>query len=295
MRIVFGLVLVLGLGLAGFAVYMAQGYIAQTQAERDSLLAAQAAAPQLVDVVVASKAMKYGDRFTRADLEVIKWQADKVPEGAFNSIVAAQPAEVVEGEAPPNTVFFEGETRPRALLRSIEPFEPLLAKKVTEPGVDAGITANLSVGMRALTISVDVASGVSGFLRPGDHVDVYWTGTANGREVTKLMQAAIRLIAIDQSADADRSEETQIARTVTVEATSEQVAALALAQQSGRLTLVLVGAGDTADVGAIEIDRNSLLGIAEEAAPVEEVADKVCTIRTNKGGEVVETQIPCTN
>ena len=162
MRIVFGLVLVLGLGLAGFAVYMAQGYIAQTQAERDSLLAAQAAAPQLVDVVVASKAMKYGDRFTRADLEVIKWQADKVPEGAFNSIVAAQPAEVVEGEAPPNTVFFEGETRPRALLRSIEPFEPLLAKKVTEPGVDAGITANLSVGMRALTLSFQLASGFAG-------------------------------------------------------------------------------------------------------------------------------------
>ena len=82
MRMVFGLVLVLGLGLAGFAVYMAQGYIAQTQAERDNLLAEQAAAPQLVDVVVAKKAMKYGDRFTRDDLEVIKWQADKVPEGA---------------------------------------------------------------------------------------------------------------------------------------------------------------------------------------------------------------------
>lgn len=295
MRIVFGLVLVLGLSLAGFAVYMAQGYIAQTQADRDRLLEEQAAAPKLVDVVVASKAMKYGDRFTRADLEIIKWQADKVPEGAFNSVVAAQPAETGEGVAPPNTVFFEGETRPRALLRSIEPFEPLLAKKITEPGVDAGIMANISPGMRALAIKVDVSSGVSGFLRPGDRVDVYWTGTANGREVTKLIQPTIRLIAIDQSADADRTEETQIARTVTVEATSEQVAALALAQESGRLTLVLVGTGDTTEVGAVEIDRNTLLGIAEEAAPVEEVAEKVCTIRTNKGGEVIETQISCTN
>jgi pilus assembly protein CpaB len=290
MRMVFGLVLVLGLGLAGFAVYMAQGYIAQTQAERDNLLAEQAAAPQLVDVVVAKKAMKYGDRFTRDDLEVIKWQADKVPEGAFSFVVAPQ-----GGETPANTVFFEGETRPRAVLRSIEPFEPLLAKKITEPGVDAGITANLSPGMRALAISVDVSSGVSGFLRPGDRVDIYWTGTANKREVSKLIQSAIRLVAIDQSADADRSEETQIARTVTVEATSEQVAGLALAQQSGRLTLVLVGAGDTTDVGAIEIDRNALLGITEEAAPEEAAPEKICTIRTNKGGEVVETQIPCTN
>ena len=290
MRMVFGLVLVLGLGLAGFAVYMAQGYIAQTQAERDNLLKEQASAPKLVNVVVAKKAMKYGDRFTRDDLEVIKWQADKVPEGAFNFVVAPQ-----GGETPANTVFFEGETRPRAVLRSIEPFEPLLAKKITEPGVDAGITANLSPGMRALAISVDVSSGVSGFLRPGDRVDIYWTGTANKREVSKLIQSAVRLVAIDQSADADRSEETQIARTVTVEATSEQVAGLALAQQSGRLTLVLVGAGDTTDVGAIEIDRNALLGITEEAAPEEEAPEKICTIRTNKGGEVIETQIPCTN
>jgi pilus assembly protein CpaB len=110
-----------------------------------------------------------------------------------------------------------------------------------------------------------------------------------------LIQAAVTLIAIDQSADADRSSETQVARTVTVQATSEQVAALALAQQSGRLTLALVGTGDTLDIGAVEIDRNALLGIKEEAAPEAVAAEKVCTIRTNKGGEIVETRIACTN
>ncbi|MGB5870088.1 MAG: Flp pilus assembly protein CpaB [Albidovulum sp.] len=290
MRLVFGLVLVLGLGLAGFAVYMAQGYIAKTQFERDQLLQAQKSAPQLVDVVVAMKPMKYGDRMTRVDLEVIKWQADKVPEGAFNAIVAPQ-----GGDPNINPVFYEGETRPRAALRSLEVYEPVLASKITEAGIDAGITANLTPGMRALAINVDVTSGVSGFLRPGDRVDVYWTGNANGREVTMLIHAAVTLIAIDQSADADRSSETQVARTVTVQATSEQVAALALAQQSGRLTLALVGTGDTLDIGAIEIDRNALLGIKEEAAPEVVAAEKVCTIRTNKGSEVVEKRIPCTN
>jgi len=291
MRMVFGLVLVLGLGLAGFAVYMAQGYIAQTQAERDRLLAAQAAAPELVDVVVAKKQLKYGQKFTRDDLDIVKWEADKVPVGAFHAIVGPQ------GGDPANPpAFFEGETRPRAALRSVEVYEPVLAKKVTEPGIDAGITANLSPGKRALAINVDVSTGVSGFLRPGDRVDVYWSGSANGRDVTKLIQASVTLIAIDQSADADRTNETQIARTVTVEASPEQVASLALAQQSGRLTLSLVGAGDTTDIGKVEIDRNTLLGIADApaAAPAPE-PEKVCTIRTNKGGEVVDTQIPCTN
>ncbi len=290
MRLVFALVLVLGVALAGFAVYMAQGYIAQTQAERDRLAAEQANAPRLVDVVVATKALKYGDRFTREDLDVVKVQEGKVPAGVFNAIVAPQ-----GGDPAVLPVFWEGETRTRAALRSYEPFEPVLATKITEPGVDAGINANLTPGMRAFAINVDVTSGVSGFLRPGDRVDVYWSGAVNGQDVAKLIDSAVRLIAINQSADADRSEETMIARTVTVEATPEQVAALALAQQTGRLTLSLVGTGDEQKVSAIEIDRNTLLGIEEQAPAPEVEAPKVCTIRTNKGGEFVETIIPCTD
>ncbi|WP_267633622.1 Flp pilus assembly protein CpaB [Frigidibacter sp. RF13] len=292
MRIIFGLVFVVGVGLAGFAVYMAQDYIKQTQVDRDRLLAEQAAAPRLVDVVVATKAMKYGERFTRNDLEVIKWQADKVPAGAFPTVVAAQ-----GGDPAIVPVFFEGETRPRSMLRSIEPFEPLLASKITEPGVDAGITANLSPGLRALALNVDVSSGVSGFLRPGDRVDVIWTGDANNRQITKLIQSAVRIIAIDQSADADRTEETQIARTITIEGSIDQVNALTLAQNSGRLTLALVGATDDSSASAVgsEIDRKTLLGIEDAPAPVVVEEEKICTIKTNKGGEIVETQIPCTN
>lgn len=290
MRLVFGLVLVVGIALASFAVYMAQDFIEQANARAQELEAAQANAPRLVDVVVAKRAMKYGDRMTRDDMEVIKWQADKVPAGAFNAVVAPQ-----GGNKQVVPAFWEGETRPRAALRSLEPFEPILAAKVTEPGIDAGINANLSPGKRAFALNVDVTSGVAGFLRPGDKVDVYWSGTINGQEVAKLIDTAVRLIAINQNADADRTEETMIASTVTIEGTPQQVAAMALAQSTGRLTLSLVGSGDDAEIGAVEIDRNALLGIQE--APPEEVVEeeRVCTIRTNKGGEIVETVIPCTN
>ncbi|WP_415183526.1 Flp pilus assembly protein CpaB [Phaeovulum sp.] len=289
MRMIFGLVLILGVGLAGFAVYMAQDYITQAQAERDYLLATQAEAPQLIDVVVTKKPLKYGERFSKMDLEVIKVQAGKAPDTAFQAITGPQGV-----ENAPRAVFFEGETRARAALRSYEPFEPLLASKVTAPGLDAGIMANLAPNMRAFTINVDVASGVSGFLRPGDRVDVYWSGASGNTQVTKLIDTNLKLIAIDQSADADRSEETMIARTVTAEVTPKQVAALTLAQSTGRLTLSLVGTSDTMAVGAIEIDRDHLLGIkAPEVIEVE--AGKVCTIRTRKAGELIETEIPCTN
>ena len=289
MRLVFALVLLLGLGLAGFAVYMAQNYMAQIQAERDMLIAVQAQAPELVDVVVAKRPMQYGERITRDDLQTIKWPKASLPAGVFHMVAA--PA-----DAPANApaVFAANEARPRAALRSFEPFEPILASKVTQPGVDAGITSNLSPGKRALAIKVDVTTGVSGFLRPDDRVDVYWTGQAKGREVTKLIQPGVRLIAIDQNADADRSEETLIARTVTVEATAQEIAALAQAQSTGRLTLSLVGSDDTTLSEAVEINQELLLGIKEEQVVVVE-EEQICTVRTNRGGQVVEVEIPCTD
>ena len=287
MRMVFALFLALGMALAGVAVYMAQQQISRFQAERDYLAAAQASAPKLADIVVLRRPLKYGERFTSADLGVIKTQADRMPEGVFRRVTAPQGSPEAK-----EAVFIDGETRPRAALRAYAAYEPVFASKITTPGVDAGIMATLAPNMRAFTIEVNATSGVSGFLRPGDRVDVYWSGSVNDQPVTKLIDTNLRLIAIDQSADADRTEETQVARTVTAEVTPEQVAALTLAQSTGKLTLSLVGMQDTADLGAIEIDRNQLLGIeVQEAVTIE--AAKVCTIKTRRGTEVLETEIPC--
>lgn len=149
--------------------------------------------------------------------------------------------------------------------------------------------------MRAFAISVNVTSGVSGLLRPGDRVDVYWSGPVQDREVTKLIQSNLSLIAIDQNADMDQFAPT-IARTVTVQASPQDVASLAQAQRTGVLSLALVGASDDTLAGAIQVDQNQLLGIVEEEVVIEKAeVEEVCTIRTRKGAEVVEIPIPCTN
>lgn len=167
---------------------------------------------------------------------------------------------------------------------------------MSEPGQDVGLTARLTKGMRAFAIKVDVASGVSGFLQPGDVVDVYWTGgTADQQgELTRLIESSIKIVAVDQSASAENTTSTLIARTVTVEASPEEVARLAQAQATGRLALSLVGADDVAEAGFVEVDSNSLLGIQEQ---VEVVAaeEKVCSIKTRKGGADIMETIPCTN
>ncbi|QFT94074.1 hypothetical protein FIU86_14585 [Roseovarius sp. THAF9] len=288
MRLVFGLVLILGLGLAGFAVYMAKNYIQGYQAQLEQERAKSAPAFETVDVYVAKQKLEYGQRLLKEHVSMVAYPAGSLPAGTFST----------EEE-----LFPEGEDEPRTILRTMEPKEAILDVKVTGPGEDAGITSQLARGMRAFAIEVDVSSGVSGFLRPGDRVDVYWTGRdasakgidgrRGGREVTKLIETGVRLIAVDQVANGDTTEAI-IARTVTVAIKPQQVAALAQAQSTGSLSLSLVGADDETVAEAIEVDQNMLLGIEQAAAPAPEVQEEICTIKTRRGGEVISTPIPCT-
>ena len=275
MRIVFGLVLVMGIALAGFAAYMAKNRIGQYQATLESQRKALESNVPLQPVFVVKRQVAYGEELQKEDVRIVRWPENAIPEGAFQEASDLFPE---SGDL-------------RTVLRVMEKDEAILALKVTAPGEDAGVSSRLAKGMRAFALRVDVSSGVSGFLRPGDQVDVYWTGQAQGREVTKLIQTSIRLLAVDQIADGDRSAPT-IARTVTVAANPNVVGSLALAQSTGRLSLSLVGAGDDLEVAAVEVDQNQLLGI-EKQTVIEQAKERTCTIRTRRGAEVVEIPIPC--
>ncbi|MBK0328282.1 Flp pilus assembly protein CpaB [Rhodobacteraceae bacterium F11138] len=285
MRAVFGLVLIVGIALAGGAVMMAKNYITAYQAELNKERAARAEIVPTVDVFVATGPLKYGQTLKPEDVRKVQWPENAIPAGAFTDQAVLFPPELTER---------------RVILRAMEKDEAIMAIKVTEPGQDAGLTSQLERGMRAFAIKVDVASGVSGFLRPGDRVDIYWTGGigdavegARG-DVTRLIEANVSLIAVDQSAGGDL-DGTTIARTVTVAARPKQVAALAQAQTTGKLSLSLVGAEDDTIASAIEVDQRALLGLgALEMAP-QKAEEKVCTIRTRRGAEVVDLPIPCTN
>jgi pilus assembly protein CpaB len=285
MRMVFGLVLLVGIALAGGAVYLAKDRITQYQTANARAQAALAKVVPTKTVFVAQGPLKYGQKLTKEDVRAVSWPENAIPEGAFLEMAA---------------LFPENTDELRVVLRQIEKDEAIMALKVTAPGEDTGLTSRLARGARAFTIKVDVSSGVSGFLRPGDRVDIYWTGRVNiGRDsdkgdVTKLIEAGIQLIAIDQTAGGNLNEAT-IARTVTVAISPQQVAALAQAQSTGSLSLSLVGAGDDTIASAIEVDPRSLLGIASREVKAEVAQKRVCTIRTRRGAEVVEIPIPCTN
>jgi pilus assembly protein CpaB len=285
MRAVFALVLVVGMGLAGMAVYMIQGYMADLEVALKNEQAFNAKAGKLVEVYVFAKPKKYGEALAEEDVAVIYWPEQFLPETVFRDKAV---------------LFPENADGPRYIMRSTEAFEPILASRVTEPGELASLTSKLQKGMRAFAIRVGMDSGISNFVKPDDYIDITWTGSVSGVEggMSRLIESAVLVLAVDSAINEGQVSSGTVAQTVTVAATPDQVARLAQAQATGQLTLSLAaGATETVEEGTVEIDTNTLLGIVEEevvvAAP--EVVKEVCYAKQRSGGVLVDTtvEIPC--
>ncbi len=273
MRIIFALVFLFGIAIAGFAAYSAMQQFRGMQSEMARLRQKADLVVETTPVLLATRELRYGQTLLDGDATEVQFPADAIPENAFTSM---------------DDLFGNEDAKPRQIVRTMEPGEIIMATKVTRFGQDAGVASRLTKGMRAFTIRVDVTTGVSGFLQPGDRVDVYWSGQQQGRQVTKLLLEGIDLIAIDQIADQDTNRPV-VARTVTVEVSPIVVATLAQAQSSGRLTLSLRGSEEEEILGPLEVSQEDLLGISE----VVEEEQKRCFRRVRRVMKVEVTEVPC--
>lgn len=126
--------------------------------------------------------------------------------------------------------------------------EPIVKTKIVAPGERGFLAAVLQPGMRAVSVAVDQTSDVSGFIFPGDRVDILISLSlpANGgndssspRKAAATILHDVRVIAIDQRLNS-KDGQAVVARTVTLEVTPKESEILALAtDMSGKLSLSL--------------------------------------------------------
>jgi len=269
MRFIFALVFLFGIGIAGFAAFMAMQQFRGLQAENLALRAQASKVVETVPVMIATRELRYGQVLKPKDARAVLFPVDAVPEEAFTSV---------------EDLFGNEDSKPRAIVRTMEPGELIMQTKVTKFGEDSGVASRLKKGLRAYTINVDVTTGVSGFLQPGDRVDVYFSGQG----VTKLLLEGVEIIAIDQIDNKDTSRPT-IARTVTVEVKPITVATLAQARATGRLSLSLRGTEEQEVLGPLQVTQEDILGIQQ----VIEEKEEVCYTRVRRGAKVEVLQTPC--
>jgi pilus assembly protein CpaB len=239
------LVLLAALLVGGVAAYFAHVII--TNAPR------VAKSPEST-IVVAAGPLEYGSTLTDGNLIEVSWATSNVPEGAFNSKV---------------DLLRDGQ---RAALSSMNRNEPVLSSRITGPNQPASLAALVAPGMRAVSITVDEARGVAGFVQTGDRVDVILTRSDSrnelGRSYADVLLQDVKVLAIGQIAK-ERQEHATVVKTVTVEVSAEQAQKLVLAGGVGTLSLVLRQAG----AGKAQVTRR--ISVEDLGQPPGEVAGPV--------------------
>lgn len=241
---------VLGVG----ALFVAKIALPNAAAAKNPLRVAEAPG---VPVVVASRALKYGEKLDAGMLTVIKAPANAVPEGAFTSPAQALAAD--HGGAP-------------VVLTPIASREALLPAKLSGPGARPSVAAEVAEGMRAYTLKVTDASGVGGHALPGDHVDVVLMRdlTPRGDErnyISYVVVQNVRVLGIDLNAD-PTSNKPATPSTATIEVSVEDSQKLSIAATLGELSLALRrnGAAEIEDAPPLRT-ADFLVGGARPRAP----------------------------
>ncbi|MDE2412652.1 MAG: Flp pilus assembly protein CpaB [Sphingomonadales bacterium] len=233
--IAIGLAIFLGL----IAVYFANVYFSARETQQVKF----AEENRMARIVVASQDLAFAAPLSTQNVRLANWPANSVPVGAFTSIEQA--------------------VRNRVALRPIVPGEPILASKVSGTDGRATLSANLPLGQLAFAIPVSDVSGVGGFIRPGDVVDVLLTrvipgeGNQSGDKMTDVVLEAVPVLGIDQVAD-DKKTEPQVGKTATLQVDTFGAQKLALAMQSGSMSLALRNVADQVTGARKTVTRNDL-------------------------------------
>jgi pilus assembly protein CpaB len=129
-------------------------------------------------------------------------------------------------------------------LQSLVPFnpgEPILYNKLAEQG--QALAASVPEGKRAVSLPVNAVSGVSGLLRPGDHVDALLLYGQGASSQAGLLLQDLNVLAVGSDTDGRENRE-RAAATVTLALSPEESTLALVAAAQGQLHLALRATGD---------------------------------------------------
>ena len=215
---------------------------------------AQAFTNNMTKVAVAKVAIPLGSKIIPEQIMVVQFPKESTPDGAYDS------PEKLAG---------------RVAVMNIAAREPITESRLAPEGTAAGLSAVIPEGYRAMTVKVDDAAGISGFITPGTLVDVVVTidpreGSAQQDPISKIVLQNIKVLANGQNIDKPKDErEATSVKAVTLQVTPEQAEKLALAATEGKLQLVMRNQIDQGDEQTPGVNKRSLLS-GETAMPAPE-------------------------
>jgi pilus assembly protein CpaB len=183
-------------------------------------------------IAVAAADLPWGTQLDSTKLRMAPYLKQSLPPGSFQDVTS------LEG---------------RVVVTPLKENEPVLESKLAPASVTTGgVSAVLKPGKRALAVKGDKVIGLSGFVKPGDRVDVLVTlrdpTSETQKEVTKIVLQDIPVLATGTELQQNAKGETYPVDVYTLEVTPEEGEKLGLAASEGKLQFALRNAMDTETV-----------------------------------------------
>jgi pilus assembly protein CpaB len=175
------------------------------------------------EVVVAKADLAWGTKLTPEMLQVVNYPAGAIPEGYYKNI---------------------DDLKEAVLLQELKANEVVLRSKLASgKDVGSGVAAVTDPMKRAMSVKVDEVIGVSGFIKPGDHVDVMVTiepDSKSQNQIAKMILGNLKVLAAGMQYEKNGTEkDPKPVQVMTLEVDIEEAEKLALASTQGKLRLAL--------------------------------------------------------
>lgn len=191
-------------------------------------------------VVVAAKDLTFGETLKPHHMKVAMFPKGSLPKGSY----------AIEDS-------LLGQITKVFLMEN----EPILESKLSSKG--GGLSLLISPNKRASSIQVDRVSGVSGFVLPGDRVDVILTVDRPGRSrdaIAKTILQNVEVLAAGEKTE-EKGNKVITVQSVTLLVDPDGAQALALASREGKLHLAL---RNPTDDEILVVDPLTKTGILKE-------------------------------
>jgi pilus assembly protein CpaB len=199
-------------------------------------------------MVVAVKSLQFGVIIKPESIKLVRIPVKLFPKGGFS-----RSEEVLD----------------RTVVSPIEPDEPVVEARIAPRGSGVGVSPLIPSGMRAISVRVNDVVGVSGFVLPGMRVDVLVTGRPPGREdtATTTVLQNITVLSAGQTIQADANKQSINTPVVTLLVNPAQAEALTLANNEGRIQLVLRNSSDQQVAQTPGRQLRELYGVERQRPP----------------------------
>lgn len=212
--------LVIALLMGAVAVFLVNMILQSGTEERTTVQAVET-----TPVVVAATDIDTGTQLTDVMMQVVEWPSESLPDGSYSRTSDV----ITDTEKPP------------IVLQTMKRGEMVLPYKITPHGLRGGVPAKIPEDMRAITIGVNEITGVGGFLRPLDYVDILHTTTVGRKDnmpVTRTLVQNVQILGVDQISS-ENMDKPKVVNSVTLLVNPTDGKRIVLAMRLGSLSLML--------------------------------------------------------